>query len=160
MVAGMLCSCFLPTCNICYGPSRVAGPSASRARPGCWRLLPGCVSCSAPQQPTGRLSSKGRTVTPEMAAVIASVDDRLRAMLEGHAESKAHLQIGAAFLDLPSSHDCFLELRAMIIWWLTCATLAFVQFRVPVSGLLRHTSAASFFQQRASSVVGMGSVGW
>ena len=42
-----------------------------------------------------------------MAAVIASVDDRLRAMLEGHAGSKAHLQKGAAFQDLPSSHDCF-----------------------------------------------------
>ena len=37
--------------------------------------------------------------------MIASVDDRLRAMLEG--ESKAYLQKGAAFLDLPSSHDCF-----------------------------------------------------
>ena len=42
-----------------------------------------------------------------MAAVIASVDDRLRAMLEGHAESKAYLQKGAAFQDLPSSIDCF-----------------------------------------------------
>ena len=42
-----------------------------------------------------------------MAAVIASVDDRLRAMLEGHAGSKAYLQKGAAFLDLPSFHECF-----------------------------------------------------
>ena len=41
-----------------------------------------------------------------MAAVIASVDDRLRAMLEGHAESKAYLQKGTAFQDLPSTHDC------------------------------------------------------
>ena len=41
-----------------------------------------------------------------MVAVIASVDDRLRAMLEGHAESKAYLQKGAAFEDLPSSRDC------------------------------------------------------
>ena len=40
-----------------------------------------------------------------MAAVIASVDDRLRAMLEGHAESKAYLQKGAAFKDLPSCDD-------------------------------------------------------
>ena len=41
-----------------------------------------------------------------MAAVIAAVDDRLRAMLDGHAGSKAYLQKGAAFLDLPSWHDC------------------------------------------------------
>ena len=42
-----------------------------------------------------------------MAAVIASVDDRLRAMLEGHDESKAYLQKGAAFENLPTSRDCF-----------------------------------------------------
>ena len=113
VVEGMICSCFLPTCSICLGPSRVAGPSASRVQPGCCCLLPGCASCSAPQQPTGlcredreeRLSSKGRTITPEMAAVIASVDDRLRAMLEGHADSKAYLQKGAALQDLLSSRD-------------------------------------------------------
>ena len=87
-----------------------------------------------------------------MAAVIASVDDRLRAMLEGHAGSPSkkalHSWICLAVTTV------FLELRALIIWWLTCATLAFVQFRVAVSGLLWHTSAASCFQQRASSVVG------
>ena len=59
------------------------------------------------------------------------------------------LQKGAAFDDLITA-AVFLELRARIIWWLTCATLAFVQFRAPVGGLLRHTGAASFFQQRAS----------
>ena len=42
-----------------------------------------------------------------MAAVIASVDDRLRATLEGHAGSKAYLQKGAAFEDSLSSRDCY-----------------------------------------------------
>eukprot|EP00974_Lingulodinium_polyedra_P104094 10075086-Lingulodinium_polyedra.AAC.1 len=69
-----------------------------------------------------------------MAAVIASVDDRLRAMLAGHDESKAHLQKKTL-----RSKIClavamvFLELHAMIIRWLICATLAFVQFSLPVS---------------------------
>ena len=74
----------------------------------------GCVSCSAPQQPMGRfdedsteehLTAKGKTITPEMAAVIGTVDKRLRAMLEGHAGSKAYLQHGDAYEDLPSTHD-------------------------------------------------------
>ena len=39
--------------------------------------------------------------------MIASVDDRLCEMLEGHAESKAYLQKGPAFTELPSSQDCF-----------------------------------------------------
>ena len=38
--------------------------------------------------------------------MIASIDDRLRAMLEGHAGSKAYLQKGAAYLHLPSYQDC------------------------------------------------------
>ena len=52
-----------------------------------------------------RLTAKGKTITAEMAAVIGTVDQRLRAMLEGQAGSKAYLQHGAAYKDLPSSHD-------------------------------------------------------
>ena len=110
---GMLCSCFLPTCHVCSSPCRVAGSSAARAppsrvavagpsgaQPGCCCFLPGCATCSPrPQQRGSRggdegycLSGKGRTLTPEAVAVIASVDDRLREMLEGQAESKAYLQ--------------------------------------------------------------------
>ena len=125
----MLCSCVLPTCHVCSSPCRVAGPSAARAppsrvavagpsgaQPGCCCFLPGCATCSPrPQQRGSRggdegycLSGKGRTLTPEAVAVIASVDDRLREMLEGQAESKAYLQIGPAFAELPSNasrHD-------------------------------------------------------
>ena len=43
------------------------------------------------------MSGKGRTLTPEAVAVIAAVDDWLREMLDGQAESKAYLQIGPAF---------------------------------------------------------------
>ena len=79
--------------------------------------MPGCESCSAASsdsQPMGRfcedsteehLTAKGKTITPEMAAVIGTVDQRLRAMLEGHAGSKAYLQHGDAYEDLPSTHD-------------------------------------------------------
>ena len=122
----MLCSCFLPTCHVCSSPCRVAGSSAARAppsrvavagpsgaQPGCWCFLPGCATCSPrPQQRGSRggdegycLSGKGRTLTPEAVAVIASVDDRLREMLEGQAESKAYLQQGPAFAELPSAMD-------------------------------------------------------
>ena len=89
-----------------------------------------------------------------MAAVIASVDHRLRAMLGGDAKSKAYLQKGAAFEDLPSSRDpdglkCS-RLDDLVAHLCNVGVRA---VRAPVGGLLRHTIAASFFQQRASCVV-------
>ena len=92
----------LMTCHACYDPSRVAGPSASRARPGCSCLLP--VSCSAPRMLC--FFCKYFLVSG-MACQHPLTTNVLRGVGRPCQKRKKYLQKGTAHEDLPSAHDCF-----------------------------------------------------
>ena len=108
----MSCCCLLPTCVVCQVPAPCSDAGPALAAPHvCSCLLPSCPTCSreprdySPTCVVGeqRLSGSGHDTTPEMAAVIATIDARLRAVLRGNS-SPAYLSKGSQYDDLPTMH--------------------------------------------------------
>ncbi len=100
----MACACFLPSCRVCA--DTCFDEPAGRAACSC--LLHGCPACFPEPRATTfaagktRLTGQGRPATPEMAAVIATIDARLREMLSEPPRLPAYLLLGPEYLALPT----------------------------------------------------------
>ena len=105
----MQCHCFLPGCLVCF-PTSNREPVSPQDRPRCCCLLPDCAVCSSESSGTPDLgtsiSGKGHVLPPEAAAVVASVDKKLREILDGDGDNAhGYLARGKAYKALPTKSD-------------------------------------------------------